>query len=210
MSETAVITARNIRVKVLSAPVTLVLPRFRTKFTEPFSVTGVDFAGPLLYKCGNKETGKAYVALFTCASTRAVHLKLCKDLTVREFKRSLKEFVTQRGSPTAIVSDNAKTFQATKKWLKTLKKDEHLFNYLATKEIEWRFNMSCALWWGGVFERFIGMMKNTLSKAVGRALLTFEELEEVLLDVETFLNNRPLCYMGEEIEQPVITPSILL
>jgi len=151
VSETAVITARNIRVKVLSAPVTLVLPRFRTKFTEPFSVTGVDFAGPLLYKCGNKETGKAYVALFTCASTRAVHLKLYKDLTVREFKRSLEEFVTQRGSPTAIVSDNAKTFQATKKWLKTLKKDEHLFNYLATKEIEWRFNMSCALWWGGFF-----------------------------------------------------------
>lgn len=150
------------------------------------------------------------MALFTCASTRAVHLKLCKDLTAREFQRSLKEFVARRGSPTAIVSDNAKTFQATKKWLKTLKKDEDLFNFLATKEIEWRFNMSRAPWWGGFFEHLIGMMKNTLSKAVGRALLTFEELEEVLLDVETFLNNRPLCYMEEEIEQPVITPSILL
>ena len=196
--------------KVLSAPVTAALPRFRTEFTEPFSVTGVDFAGPLLSKCGNKETGNAYVALFTCASTKAVHLKLRKDLTAREFRRSLKEFVALRGSPTAIVTDNAKTFQATKKWLKTLKKDEDLFNYLATKEIEWRFNMSRAPWWGGFLERLIGMIKKTLSKAVGRALLTTEELEEVLLDVETFLNNRPLCYMEEEIEQPVVTPSILL
>ena len=53
-------------------------------------------------------------------------------------------------------------------------------------------------------------MKNCLSKAIGRALLKYEELEEVLLDVETFLNNRPLCFMEEEFEQPVITPNLLL
>ena len=70
--------------------------------------------------------------------------------------------------------------------------------------------MSRAPWWGGFFERLIGIMKNALSKAIGRALLKFEELEEVLLDVESFLNNRPLCYMGEEFETPVITPNLLL
>ena len=41
-------------------------------------------------------------------------------------------------------------------------------------------------------------------------MLTYEELEEVLLDVKSFLNNRPLCYMEEEFEQPVITPNLLL
>lgn len=54
------------------------------------------------------------------------------------------------------------------------------------------------------------MMKNALSKVIGRALLRFEELEEVLLHVESFLNNRPLCYIGEEFETPVITPNLLL
>ena len=68
------------RVTVLNAPPTSALPKFRTEFTEPFNVTGVDFAGPLLYISGS-ETGKAYVALFTCTSTRAVHLKLCQDMT---------------------------------------------------------------------------------------------------------------------------------
>ena len=53
-------------------------------------------------------------------------------------------------------------------------------------------------------------MKSSLSKVIGRALLTFKELEEVLLDVECFMNNRPLCYQGEEFENPVITPNPLL
>ena len=201
---------KKYRAKVLHAPATSALPTFRTEFTKPFQTTGVDFAGPLLYKHEKHETSKAYVALFTCASTRAVHLKLCKDLTAGEFKRGLKEFVARRGSPNLMVSDNAKTFQATKQWLSTLRKDDDLFNYLATRDIEWKFNLSRAPWWGGFFERLIGIMKNSLSKAIGRALLKFEELEDVLLDVESFMNNRPLCYIGGEFEQPVITPNLLL
>ncbi|XP_070550022.1 uncharacterized protein [Ptychodera flava] len=70
--------------------------------------------------------------------------------------------------------------------------------------------MSRSPWWGGFFERLISIMKRSLLKAIGRALLKFEELEEVLLDVETFMNNRPLCYMEEDFEQVVITPNLLL
>ena len=95
-----------------------------------------------------------------------------------EFKWGLKEFVVRRGAPELIVSDNAKIFQAAKKWLSTLRKDEDLFNFLSAKEIEWKFNMSRAPWWGGFFERLIGITKSTLSKAIGRALLTLEELEK--------------------------------
>ena len=53
-------------------------------------------------------------------------------------------------------------------------------------------------------------MKRSLNKQIGKALLTFEELKDALMDVETFMNNRPLTYMGEEAEQPVLTPNILL
>ena len=45
---------------------------------------------------------------------------------------------------------------------------------------------------------------------VGRRFLTYPELEEVLLDVETSMNNRPLLYQREEFEQPVLTPNTLL
>ena len=32
----------------------------------------------------------------------------------------------------------------------------------------------------------------------------------VLLDIECSINNRPLCYQGEDFENEVITPNILL
>ena len=42
-----------------------------------------------------------------------------------------------------------------------------------------------------MFEKFIAIMKNCLfnCKVIARALLKYEELEEVLLDVESILNN---------------------
>ena len=62
---------------------------------------------------------------------------------------------------------------------------------------------------GGFFERLIGGMKSALSKAIGKGLLTFSQLEETLLDVECFMNNRPLVYLGEEFKDRTITPNIL-
>lgn len=85
-----------------------------------------------------------------------------------------------------------------------------IFNYLVIKEIGWKFNMFCVLWWGGFFERLIGMMKNVFFKVIGWVLLRFEEFEEVLLYVELFLNNRFFCYIGEEFEILVIILNLLL
>ena len=137
-------------------------------------LTGVDFAGPILYKIKKSTFGKSYVALFTCSSTWVVHLKLCQYLAAPEFKRAMEEFVARRGPSQVMVSDNGKTFVVTKKWLKALKKNEDLMNYLATQRIKWKFNLSRALWWGGFFERLIGIMKRSLSKVVGKKLLTFQ------------------------------------
>ena len=201
---------KRFRVKPLSNQSKAMLPDFRAELKEPFLVTGVDFAGPVRYRIAKGKVGKAYIALFTCTSTRAVHLKLCRDLTAPVFQRALKEFVVRRGSPKQMVRDNGRTFIATKKWLTTLRKNEDLSNYITEQGIQWRFNMSRAPWWGGFFERLVGIMKRSLSKVVGRSTLNFEELEEVLLDVESAMNNRPLCYLGEEFEEQVITPNILL
>ena len=57
------------------------LPLFRTQLSDTFVMTWVDFAGPVYYKITKSSTAKAYIALFTCASIRAVHLKLCHNLS---------------------------------------------------------------------------------------------------------------------------------
>ena len=138
---------KRYRVKPLPPPGKSVLPAFRTEMSDPFIVTGVDFAGPIIYKVKKGTFGKWYVALFTYASTRAVHLKLCRELTAPEFQRSLKGFVARRGLPKSMVSDSGKTFVATNKWLKTLKRNENLTNYLVTNRIQWKFNLPRAAWW---------------------------------------------------------------
>ena len=63
------------RVKPLRSPGKSMLPEFRARLSEPFAFTGVDFAGPIVYKIKKSTFRKSYVALFTCASTRAVYLK---------------------------------------------------------------------------------------------------------------------------------------
>ena len=145
---------KRYRVKPLAPPKTGKMPIFRTEFSPPFTVVGVDFAGPLLYKIGQKskndpDKNKCYIALFTCATTRAVYLKLCKSQTQEEFQHVVKEFVIRRGIPKTIVSDNAKTFHATSEWLKILKTDNDLNNFLVRQDIKCKFNLSRVPWWGG-------------------------------------------------------------
>ena len=46
-------------------------------------------------------------------------------------------------------------------------------------------------------------------RTTGKAQLTWAELEEVLLDIEIILNNRPLTYI-EEIDYLILTPNSLI
>ena len=135
--------------------------------SDPFAVTRVDFAGPVYYRVKKSVTATAYIALFTCTSTHAVHLKFCRDISSAEFQTVLKEFIARRGCPQTLVSDNGKTFVATGKWLSTLKKDNNIASYIGALNTRWKFNLPRVPWWGGFFERLIGIMKRALSKAVG-------------------------------------------
>ena len=111
---------------------------------------------------------------------------------------------------TQIYSHNRRTFIATANWLKKVRKDERLNTFLSTHEITWQFNLSRAPWWGGQFERLIGVMKGAFYKTVGQGQLSWDELSEVLLDVEIVLNNRPLSYAEDDIQLPTLTPNALL
>ena len=81
-----------------SCPIDSTLPIFRIELSDPFAITGMDFAGPVHYKIKKSVTAKAYIALFICASTQAVHLKLCCDHSTIKFHRALKDFIARRGT----------------------------------------------------------------------------------------------------------------
>ena len=107
------VTCRRFTGKPYSIPPTAALPDFRVKEAPPCSRVGVDFAGPLYVKEKSRQMGKTYIALFLCCMTRAVHLELEEDLSTGTFRRRLRRFIAKREMPELIVSDNAKTFQAT-------------------------------------------------------------------------------------------------
>ena len=186
------------------------LPATRTEGSAPFQVVGVDFAGPIRYRTKGKAEKKAYLVLYGCSLTRAVHLEILQSMEVVEFIPSLKRLIARRGRPKIIYSDNAKTFIAANKWLKRAQKDEKLHHFLVVNKDEWRFNLSRAPWWGGQYERLIGLFKRAFYKTIGNGMLTLEELEDVVLDVEVALNNRPLTYLEDDVQLPVLTPCSML
>ena len=186
------------------------LPTTRTQGINAYQVIGVDYAGPLRYRVSKQREGKAYVLLYACSLTRGVYLDLLPNLETAECLTSIKQFIARRGRPERIYSDNGRTFVGAAKWMRAVMKDERLQNYLSTNEIKWQFNLSRAPWWGGQFERMIGLVKSALNKTIGNGMLRWKELQEVLLDVEVTLNSRPLSYVENDVQLPILTPNSML
>ena len=109
-----------------------------------------------------------------------------------------------------IYSDNGSKFKAAADWISKVRKEEKFHHYLAKHDIAWRFNLSRAPWWGGQFERLIGVFKSAFRKAVGNGTLNWSELSDIVLDVEIAINGRPLSYLEDDVEMPVLTPSSML
>ena len=177
--------------------------------TTPFQVVGVDYAGPVKYRVSRNREGKAYIVLYACSLSRALYLELTKTMETEEFISTLKRFIARKGRPEKIYSDNGRTFVGAAKWLRNVIQDERLHDFLAKLNINWQFNLTKAPWWGGQFERMIGLVNQAFNKSVGNGTLTWRELQDVLLDVEVALNNQPLSYVEEDVQLPVLTPNML-
>ena len=127
----------------LKRPATRNMPIFCSELDEPFQTTRIDFGGLLIYRERDQEM-KRYIVIFTCATTRAVHLKLSRSMLAEKLKYTLKKFIARRGTPRAVISDNAKTFKAASNWLKKILHEEDFLNFFNIHWIEWKFNMSRA------------------------------------------------------------------
>ena len=178
------------------------LPDFRSKVDFPFTSTGVDYLGPLLVKNifkPDKEMFKVHVVLYTCATSRAVHLDLVPDPTCLAFVRSLKRFIGRRGISKLYISDNAGCFIGPE-----------LNTFLQQIHADWKFILQASPWWGGFWERLVQSVKRCLRKTLGKSKLNYEELYTVIVEIESVLNSRPLCYIYDDEIDDVITPSHLM
>ena len=186
------------------------LVKCRVDTAHPFEVTGVDFTGALYVRCSAGEQ-KVYVCLFTCAVSRAVHLEIVIDLTLECFLQAFRRFTSRRSLPRVMMSDNATTFLAAGEELQSLLSSAALADNLARRGVEWRFIPKRAPWFGGFWERLIGLTKSAMKRVLGRTHATLESLRTLVTEVEAVLNNRPITYSSPDVDDPCpITPAHLL
>ena len=93
------------------------LPKEKSKAAIPSQAIGTGYAGPIYYQTKSKKESKAYILLFSCNLSRAMHFELTPNLTTNEFIKCFKLLIAPRGRPKTVYSDNTKTFQAAAKWL---------------------------------------------------------------------------------------------
>ncbi|XP_068708043.1 uncharacterized protein [Montipora foliosa] len=196
---------KRFHVSAFASPPPGYLPIDRTEGTSLFQVVGIDYAGPVKYRDGRNKEGKVYIVLYACSLSRALYLELTKIIETEEYISSLKRFIARKGPPEKIYSDNGRTIVAAAKWLRNVMEDERRHDYLAKMNIKWQLNLSRSPWWGGQFERMVGIVKQAFNKS---GTLTWAELQDVLLEVEVALNNRPLSYVEIEVQLPLLTPDM--
>ncbi|XP_053696996.1 uncharacterized protein LOC128744234 [Sabethes cyaneus] len=193
------------------------LPASRVVPSPPFAITGVDYAGPFWIKQGSRRPTltKAYVAVFVCMATKAVHLEVVSDLSTDAFLASLRRLIARRGMIHELHSDNATNFRGANHELNSLYQQfqnqqtvNAIESFCRSREIEWHFIPPDAPEFGGLWEAAVKSCKTHLKRVVGNVKLTFEELSTVMAQIEAVLNSRPLFAISNDPADPrVITPA---
>ena len=199
------------------------LPAPRVTPSKPFSQCAVDYAGPMLLRQGgqrSKSFTKAYISLFICLSTKAIHLELVSDLSADAFLAALKRFISRRGIPEQIFSDNGTNFRRAGTILhqlyKLFQRDEFqraAQDFASPRGIKWSFIPPSAPHFGGLWESGVKSVKFHLRRVIGntKSHRNFEEFSTVLTQVEACLNSRPLFSISNDAGDPEpLTPAHFL
>lgn len=173
-----------------------------TAMSRPFETVGVDFAGPIgvkLSRVRRSLVGKGYICLFVCFATKAIHLELASDLTTDCYLACLKRFISRRGLPKEIYSDNASTFKGAQNQLTELYRlqssQDHqskVFQFSSKQGIRFHFIPAYSPTFGGLWEAAVKSTKYHLRRILKNQLFTYEQINTILVEIECVLNSRPL------------------
>jgi hypothetical protein len=88
------------------------LPQDRITEAPPFSNSGVDYFGPFPVPQGCSNV-KRWGVLFTCLSSRAIHLEVTHSMSTDSFINAYRRFVCRRGPCRFLRSDRGSNFVGT-------------------------------------------------------------------------------------------------
>lgn len=197
------------------------LPEVRVIRSRPFVNTGMDFCGPFYIKekkFRNRTKIKVYVCVFVCMSVKAVHLEVVSDLTTEAFLGALRRFISRRGRPKNLYSDNGTNFVGAKNELNDLyvflqseSNNNIMNNFCTNRNINFHFIPPAAPFFGGLWESSVKSMKIHFKRTLANFLLTYEQFESYIIEIEAVLNSRPLVPLSNDPNDLlVLTPAHFL
>ncbi len=179
----------------------------------PFTHVGVDYFGPLEIKRG-RSIVKRYGVIFTCLTSRAIHLEVAHSLDTNSCIHAFRRFIARRGPVSELRSDNGTNFVSTEKELKEALKSwnmQQIEQSLLQKGVKWTFNPPHGAHYGGIWERLIRMVKTVFRSVTSEQYLDEEGLQTVMCEVEAILNSRPLTSVSDNPNDlEPLTPNHLL
>ena len=192
------------------------LPEDRVESTPPFTYCGMDCFGPFTVKERRKEL-KRYAVIFTCMSSRAVHIEQLDDMTTDSFINASRCFTAIRGPIQQIRSYQGSNFVGARnelaKAMKELDNDK-IQSYLTTNRCEFVMNVPYSSHRGGVWERQIRTTRSILNTVLNdyKGRLDTSSLRTFLYEVMAIINSRPLTYqcLNDPKSLEPLTPNHLL
>ena len=190
------------------------LPVERLSYGNPaFSNSGIDYFGPF-YVAVKRSTEKRWGFLFTCLTTRALHIEVVNSMDTSSCVMGIERFIARRGTPQVLWSDNGTNFTGAEKELSACFKalnQRAIASKMSQKGIKWHFNPPSSPHHGGSWERMVRSVKRTFYAVLGNRRLTDEVLQTTFCLVEMTLNNRPLISVSNDpSEMDAITPNHFL
>ena len=180
---------------------------------KPFTYVGVDCFGPFAVRRG-RSNAKRYGILVTCLSIRAIHIEVAHSLDTESFINALRRFVSRRGTPEEIRSDNGGNFVKGEKELREAIEgwnQQKIHESLLQKNIKWTFNPPAGSHHGGVWERCIRTVRKVFNALIREQTMDDEGISTLMCEVESIVNGRPITKVSDDPRDlEALTPNHLL
>jgi hypothetical protein len=192
-------------------------------FVPPFTYTGMDVLGPLEVVVG-RSVQKRWVVLYTCLTSRAMHVEILRDLSTDACILAYRCFRSIRPTPKKVYCDNGTNFvgmsrelkrelkRALTEWSENLRQIvDSTADATLSAATEWCFNPPLSPHMGGSWERMVRIIKTILKVTLNNVKLREDTLRCFLLEAVYIVNSRPLTYLPVEPGmEPALTPNMLL